>query len=129
MPDQRLLEATLPRLPHAARLARSAVGLTCTAWGLADDVRDRVVLAVSELVGNAVSHTGGRSVLLRLTMTPRRVRIEVGDAAPGPLEVREAEDEAEGGRGLWIVSELAVRWGVTQAEPGKRVWVEFALPP
>jgi hypothetical protein len=29
---------------------------------------------------------------------------------------------------MWIVSQVAVRWGVTRKRPGKIVWAELALP-
>jgi hypothetical protein len=29
---------------------------------------------------------------------------------------------------MWIVSQLAVRWGVIIKRPGKIVWAEIALP-
>jgi anti-sigma regulatory factor (Ser/Thr protein kinase) len=91
-------------------------------------VRDDAALIVSEMVGNSIRAACGDTILLRLDWTPRRLRIEVHDDAPGQPQVVHASPEAEGGRGMWIVSQLAVRWGITLQRPGKVVWAELALP-
>ena len=126
--QEREVERVLPATPAAARLARTTVQVACSAWGI-PSACDVAVLAVSELVGNAVRHTTPRSdpLTVRLSMTPRRLRVEVVDTIPGAPSVRRPPVEAEGGRGLWLVSELATRWGVEPDPAGKRVWVEVAL--
>jgi anti-sigma regulatory factor (Ser/Thr protein kinase) len=91
-------------------------------------VCDDAALVVSEMVGNSIRAGYGESLLLRLSWTPRRLRIEVHDDAPGQPRVVQAEPEAETGRGMWIVNQLAVRWGVIRKQPGKVVWAEIALP-
>ena len=122
------IERTFPVVPVAARLARAAVRATCAAWCSGSDACEVLVMAVSELVGNAVRHTCGQEVTVRLSMTPRRVRLEVVDSSPEMPQLRHSGLAEEGGRGLWLVSELATRWGVEPEPPGKRVWVEIALP-
>ena len=126
LPHERVLERTLPITPGAARLARATAQVACRAWSISSAC-EVVVLAVSELVGNAVRHGSGGRLTLRLSMTPRRLRLEVTDNAPGTPTVRTPPAEAEGGRGLWLISELSTRWGVEPAPPGKRIWVEVAL--
>ena len=118
------------RWPVAAvsvRLARRVVHALCRVLRL-PAVRDDAALIVSEMVGNSIRAACGDTILLRLDWTPRRLRIEVHDDAPGRPQVIHAAPEAEGGRGMWIVSQLAVRWGVTSRRPGKVVWAEIALP-
>jgi hypothetical protein len=56
-----------------------------------------------------------------MSMTPRRLRLEVTDASAGTPVVRSPPPDAENGRGLWLVSELSTRWGVDPAPVGKRV--------
>ena len=127
--EERVVERVLPATAGAARLARATVQVACSAWRI-PSVCEVAVLAVSELVGNAVRHTAdsGRGTLtVRLSMTPRRLRVEVVDASTGRPAVKHPPVEAEGGRGLWLVSELATRWGVEPDREGKRVWVEVAL--
>ena len=121
------VEWTCPVHPASVRFARRMVRTMCVFWR-ASDACDAAVLAVSELVGNAVKATVGGEVTLRLAWTPRRLRVEVVDAAPGTPQVRQAADTDEGGRGLWLLSQLAVRWGVEPRTPGKCVWAEIALP-
>jgi anti-sigma regulatory factor (Ser/Thr protein kinase) len=99
----------------------------CVVWR-ASDVCDAAVLAVSELVGNSVRAAVGTEVKLRLAWTPRRLRVEVIDASPGVPTLRHAAETDEGGRGLFLISQLAVRWGVEPRTPGKCVWAEIALP-
>jgi Histidine kinase-like ATPase domain len=123
------LERTFPVVPIAAKLARTAAKAACVAWRPARGEPCEIIsLAVSELVGNAVRHGCGGEVTVRLCMTPRRLRLEVVDADPTWPALRHAELTEECGRGLWLVSELATRWGVEAEAPGKRVWVEIALP-
>ncbi len=120
-------QATWPLHPSAVRLGRQLVRTACHRVR-EPDACDTAAITVSELVGNAVKAGAGSAVTLRLTWTPRRLRVEVIDACPRAPERREAEPMDEGGRGLWLVSEFAARWGVEPAGGGKRVWAEIALP-
>ncbi len=121
------VEYRWPVAAQSVRLARRVMRAFCRVVRL-PAVCDDAALIVSELVGNSVRAGCGESLLLRLDWTPRRLRIEVHDDAPGQPRVLHAEQGAEGGRGMWIVSQLAVRWGVTSRRPGKIVWAEIALP-
>jgi anti-sigma regulatory factor (Ser/Thr protein kinase) len=92
---------------------------------------EALVLVVSELVTNAVVHTGNPAVL-RLVFPgdrrPPRVRVEVEDASSRPPSPRHAGDEAVSGRGLELVECLCDRWGWHPEGSGKRVWCEFDCP-
>ncbi|MGW4055172.1 ATP-binding protein, partial [Streptomyces sp. NPDC004779] len=35
----------------------------------------------------------------------------------------------EGGRGLFLIAQLASRWGCRYGERGKTIWAEQAVPP
>ncbi len=116
----------LPVKPGSVRVARRLVHLMCRSWGI-PQAADPAVLAVSELVGN-VARAGGTDVRLGLSWTPRRLRVEVCDAVPGiPRAPRQVAASEEGGRGLWLVSQNATRWGSQPTPRGKCVWAEFAL--
>jgi anti-sigma regulatory factor (Ser/Thr protein kinase) len=90
---------------------------------------DDVLLCVSELAANAVLHgvPPGRGFSVRLVLlgAEGRLRLEVHDSGSGDICLRETSPEAEGGRGLLLVSALADKWGVGERNPGKFVWTEF----
>lgn len=113
---------------RARRWARSRLA----GFGLEPDgsLVETLVLLVSELVTNAVVHTGRPAVLRmflsgRLVTGRRTVRIEVADTSSSPPLRRRAEGEATGGRGLELVGGLADRWGWLQEGTGKRIWCEL----
>ena len=93
-------------------------------------IRDDVLLLVSELVTNAVLHAGAgpdRPLHVQLLRGPRWVVVAVADEGPGfewhptPPGGNEA-----GGWGLFLVDEIADRWGVECTTSGTRVWFELA---
>ncbi|WP_181871012.1 ATP-binding protein [Sphaerisporangium album] len=96
---------------------------------------DDAVLATSELVTNAIIHSGcGADGYIGLTVIEQdgAIRIEVND--PGSTvsapEVRKDPD-AESGRGLLIVRELSHDWGSCDDGPGlgRTVWCAIRFTP
>ncbi len=124
---QEVVERALPASSGAPQLARQLARRACRMWGLSHAC-DGVVLAVSELVGNAVRHGARGQVRLRLARTPRRLRVEVADTAGGQPWQRCPSADEEGGRGLLLVAAVSARWGIQPEPVGKTVWVEFPLP-
>ncbi|MGA5820340.1 ATP-binding protein [Kitasatospora sp. NPDC094028] len=120
------------RLPLSARpgaVARARAFTLAFLVDVADPlaVADAVLL-VSELVANAVRHTGRPQALL-LVRAAGRLRIEVSDASPRPPRPRPPhEPDERGGLGLFLLSRLALRWGWRPAGYGKTVWCELRLP-
>ncbi|GAA2425142.1 ATP-binding protein [Streptomyces macrosporus] len=98
--------------------------------GADESLVETLVLLVSELVTNAVVHTG-RPALLRIVLSGCLVagggtaRIEVVDTSSRPPRRRRAEEEETSGRGLELVCGLADRWGWRQEGAGKRIWCEL----
>jgi len=72
--------------------------------GLAIDVIDNLVLAVSEVASNAIEHAGGRGHLM-IWRGPGTLTVEISDRGPG-LPARFTTDcpdpTAVNGRGLWL---------------------------
>jgi hypothetical protein len=87
-------------------------------------------LLASELVGNAVLHSGmpGRLVWVSFDVDAARLRIEVHDASDRPPVPQQPDATAGCGRGLLLVEALAVEWGhfPRPGGVGKVVWCECA---
>lgn len=115
---------------RGARLARLLTERQLDEWG---ETYDAAAQVVAELASNAVLHgrVQGRDFRLALKLhADRTLRIEVTDARGDrvPRLSEPVADNAEGGRGLRIVSAYAHRWGVVEAPAhGKTVWAELAL--
>jgi two-component sensor histidine kinase len=94
-------------------------------------VRDDVLLMVSELVTNAVEHgcRPGEPILLNVSIARRLLRVDVTDRTVAPPVLRRVSADRIDGRGLWIVEQLADRWGVDVTDIGKSVWFEMRLGP
>ena len=89
-----------------------------------DDLAYTATLLVSELVANAILHTG---TPLTVVIAPDvdRVRIEVHDGSP-QLPMRKHYSNMSGtGRGLMLVERMAATWGYDRTAGGKVVWFEL----
>lgn len=109
--------------------ARRATQDALVRWHLPGLV-DTVVLAVSELVTNAVRY-GRPRVSLELRRQAQQVRVDVHDGNPTepPSLAGEAGPDAESGRGLAIVQALADDVAVEQVpDDGKIVRASFDAP-
>ncbi|MET8448505.1 ATP-binding SpoIIE family protein phosphatase [Streptomyces sp. NPDC005209] len=129
------VRATLHGSPLAPGSARALVREAFTGWtdlGLAYSPRlaDDTMVAVSELVTNAVVHAGTDIELTcRLEEDTGAVVVEVADhhpsRAPRDHGADAAHESAEYGRGLRLVATLAESWGVTYRSGAKTVWARL----
>ncbi|HET6870567.1 MAG TPA: ATP-binding protein, partial [Solirubrobacteraceae bacterium] len=110
----------------AVRHARSLIRDPLKRWGL-EDLIDSSELLVSELVTNAIKYANGE-VTLRLILEPESLVCEVHDSSPALPRVLQVDKDAENGRGLHVVSQMASRWGVRRTAGGKVVWCEQLVP-
>ncbi|MEU3600647.1 ATP-binding protein [Streptomyces sp. NPDC006798] len=120
------------RLPSRAESAATARRLTHSVivrqWGLSGQIAEPAVLLVSELVGNAVRHTGAREFGLRMTRRPGWIRVEVRDPSRGLPCLLPVQPLDVSGRGLFLVDRLSDRWGVDLLPRGKTTWFETRVP-
>ncbi|MEX5707408.1 MULTISPECIES: ATP-binding protein [unclassified Parafrankia] len=117
--------AELPYLPSAVPQARRVLRECLVLTGLPDDTRCTAELLVSELVTNAVKY-GRPPVWLLVELRPGLVHASVSDTSTTLPQRREADPDAEGGRGLLVLDALAGSWGAVSVESGKYLW--FDLP-
>jgi serine/threonine-protein kinase RsbW len=123
------LERDLPVTAEAAAEARHA--LDGLATGLSDGRERDVRLLVSELVTNAVRHAdlAPEDVIhLVVDIADHTLRVEVHDPGGGFVPTAPAPDPARpSGWGLYLVAELADRWGV-DSDDSTLVWFELDRP-
>ena len=88
-----------------------------------------LALIVSEVVTNAIRHgSPGGLIELRAVATHDRLRVDVTDGGSGLALPVKAKDPSEGGGfGLFLVEQLARRWGLVRQKQTTRVWFEFDL--
>jgi DNA-binding NarL/FixJ family response regulator len=122
----RTLSARLPAAPRAAsearRLLRDLVG------GDDNELIHNAELLVSELVTNSVVHASS-SPTVDIQVTAAAVRVDVRDSDPTLPEIHKSDPERTGGRGLFLVDQIASRWGAEASADGKVVWFELDRDP
>ncbi|MFE7387550.1 SpoIIE family protein phosphatase [Streptomyces sp. NPDC057582] len=122
-PDQ-VATWDVPHDPAAVSRVRSACVGQLTAWGL-ESFSFTTELILSELITNAVRY-GTEPIHVRL-LRDRTLVCEVSDGSSTAPHLRYAASTDEGGRGLYLVAQLAERWGTRYTERGKVIWTEQAL--
>ena len=105
--------------------ARDRVGGYLDRLGVTSELRSDVLLALSELVTNAVTHARA-APRVHVGLSPESLRLEVFDTS-SKHPVKRSSGSAAGGFGVRLVSELADSWGWEQVRDGKVVWAQFGL--
>jgi anti-sigma regulatory factor (Ser/Thr protein kinase) len=118
---------TVAGLAGRARVARAFAGAVL---GPGHPCRDDAALLVGELFGNSIRHSGsgapGQTVTVAVVARDGVVRVEVADrTGTGVPELRPADGEAEGGRGLQLVERLSTRWGWRRDSGQTVTWFEL----
>ncbi len=123
------LSLALPALDTSPALARQFVTEALSHRGLRHCL-DEVLVVVSELVENAIRHTGG-GCQVRLEFAPGQLVLGVADGSQVMPRFRRQEGLLQvRGRGLLLVDRLADRWGAElTATGGKLVWARLVLGP
>ncbi|MFJ1752722.1 ATP-binding protein [Kitasatospora sp. NPDC088134] len=94
-------------------------------WGV-PELADTAELLASELVTNALVHTGKDAVLDAVLTGEQRLRVEVRDRTSHLPGRRHPGEDATSGRGLLLVEALADDWGVQLRGDGKVTWFELS---
>jgi anti-sigma regulatory factor (Ser/Thr protein kinase) len=104
------MELTLPPVSSCLPELRRTAALALR--GVDDDVADEVLLALDEAVGNAIRHgsRGRRPVLVTIEVDQGWVHMTVRDHGPTAalphVPAAPPSTLADGGRGLWLISQL-----------------------
>ncbi|MFD7731700.1 ATP-binding protein [Kitasatospora phosalacinea] len=114
--------ADLPAVAAVRRRLRTAL----EHWGVPPELADTAELLASELVTNALVHTGRGAVFDAVLTEASRLRVEVQDGAAQVPTRRVAAETATSGRGLLLVEALADDWGVQLRADGKTTWFELS---
>jgi anti-anti-sigma factor len=132
--SERTLRLEIPSTLMAPRTARVALREALGDHPLAVSQLDTLILLVSEIVTNAVTHghTDDDSVVeFNVTVTPDLTRVRISDAGEGfewPAESL-PPGRADGGYGITLLDGQSSRWG-TNRVPGRfTVWFEIDHTP
>ncbi|MFI1185457.1 ATP-binding protein [Streptomyces californicus] len=134
-------QLALTAVKSAVSTSRHFLRFALSKWH-ADVIEEDALLVASELVTNAIAITGVVAekpmwgelerldlVHVRLVGLRDSIVIEVWDVSSETPALKRADDEAEDGRGLFLVQQLARRWGSFRAGGGKAVWAELGVRP
>ncbi|MGW4391736.1 SpoIIE family protein phosphatase [Streptomyces sp. NPDC004685] len=115
----------VPVDPAAVADVRARATRQVEAWGLGE-LAMTTELIVSELVTNAIRYAEP-PIRLRL-LRDARLTCEVADGSSTAPRLRHARSMDEGGRGLFLVAQLAHRWGARYTAGGKIIWADQEIP-
>lgn len=135
-------QLALADTPNAVAWARRHTADVLCYWRVPPDVIETARLLVSEMITNAIQHTHSdeevslfsdlspvRTVTLTLRLDGGRLVLLVQDNDRRPPMVKVVGEDAESGRGVFLIEALSERWGYyyPTESSGKVVWSELLL--
>ena len=125
-----LVSITVPGMPEHVSRARAFVADLADRTALGRDTVDTAALLTSELVTNAMLHTssGGSQGTVTIVVIdgPDGLMVEViDDGSPDRGPEVQGDRYASQGHGLFLVEQLASRWGYLPDAAGTTVWFEL----
>ncbi|PNE36261.1 ATP-binding protein [Streptomyces noursei] len=113
--------------PAGATSARQEIAEGIRAWAtsLEPELLDAAELVTSELITNAVRHAHDGPITAGVDLDGQALRIAVIDTSADIPEIALPDDDAEDGRGLFLVAALSDRYGFDPLPSGKCCWAEF----
>jgi anti-sigma regulatory factor (Ser/Thr protein kinase) len=117
-----------PADTSASPLARRALAGWLAGWGVDDELTETATLCVSELVTNAIIHSG-TSPRVTARLDEERLLVLVQDHGHRGTARRSEHHEPSDitGRGLMLVDTLAAAWSAEHSADGTTVWFELDL--
>lgn len=115
----------LPADPAIVGHTRALVSRQLASWNL-EEQAPLTELIVSELITNAIRY--GRAPLCLRLIRERTLISEVSDGSSTSPHLRHAAESDEGGRGLFMIAQIADDWGTRYTPTGKTIWAEQAFP-
>jgi len=121
---------TVPGRPEQVGRARSFVGGLAEQSACGSGTADTAALLTSELVTNAMLHTNsgtaGGTVTIVVFDGSDGLMVEViDDGAPDHGPEVQGDRYASHGHGLFLVEQLAARWGYLRDVAGTTVWFQL----
>ena len=120
-----VLELALEAHPASVAGARHALAAYTRACAVPADMVDGGILAISELVTNAVVHAE-TPFLVWAEYDAGHLTLAVLDGSATLPMLLPLDDDREGGRGMAIIDQLGATWGLVKMALGKVVWVDLA---
>jgi serine/threonine-protein kinase RsbW len=113
--------------PGALLVLRGAVEACARRAGIPEDRVADVVLAVHELMANAIRHGAGKG-RLRVWRVPGALRCQVDDEGAPAQAPPAGSWPVRQGHGLWVVRQIADQMEVLPGPGGTRAIIAFAVP-
>jgi anti-sigma regulatory factor (Ser/Thr protein kinase) len=127
-----LAQCAMPAAPESARALRHFAGAVARRWRLHEDCHEALSVIVTELVSNAVLHSGSSWVAVAIKVRDDTLIAEVRDGGSWKHRSGRRREPLDGGaacgRGLTLVDAFANRT-VTRRDPvGSVVAAELLMP-
>jgi anti-sigma regulatory factor (Ser/Thr protein kinase) len=110
---------------------RGVVAQTLRGWGAPLASVELACLGVSELLANVIRHAGDRRCQLNISRVEGSARLSVLDRSQVLPKVSKPDWNAESGRGLWLLQQMAgegrLGFQFAPAPWGKEVWLQCDL--
>jgi anti-sigma regulatory factor (Ser/Thr protein kinase) len=119
-----VLELALPADPSSAGAARHSLAGYCEELEVPDDLTDDALMAISELVTNAVLHADTPTIAWA-EYRAGSITLAVVDGSADLPALLAPSQSREDGRGMAIIDELGATWGLIKTSLGKIVWVNI----